>query len=313
VSETASPSGSPGSVLITGGTGLIGRALVAALARDGVPVTALVRDPARAAPLLPGATLHKWDGTQGPPPESVFAGVDLVINLMGEPVDGGRWSEARKRVLRDSRVVATRALVDAMRGLARRPRVLISASGTGYYGARGDEILTEASPVGAGFVAELARDWEAEGARASELGLRVVLLRTGLVLARGGGILAKLLMLFRLGLGGRVGDGKQWLPWIHLDDEIGFIRHAMTHDTVTGAFNAVAPEPATNAEFGAALGRALGRPSVMRAPAFALRLVLGEMADELLLASQRAMPVRTLGSGYVFRHPLLAPALRDLL
>jgi uncharacterized protein (TIGR01777 family) len=300
-------------VLIAGATGMLGTALAASCARDGVPVAALVRDVSRAARRLPGVDLHAWDGTQGLPPDAAFAGVDVVVNLMGEPVAGRRWSDAQKKRLRDSRVVTTRALVDGMRGLAQRPRVLISSSGTAYYGDRGDEILTEASAVGSGFLAELARDWEAETSKARELGLRAVVLRNGVVVARSGGIMGKLLTLFRLGLGGRVGDGKQWLPWIHLDDEVGLLRHVMTAEAATGALNAVAPEPATNAEFGAALGAALHRPVVMVAPAFALRLALGELAEEILLASQRVMPVRTLETGYVFKHPLLAPALRDLV
>jgi len=175
-------------------------------------------------------------------------------------------------------------------------------------------VLTEASAVGTGFLAELARDWEAEAGKASELGMRVVLLRSGLVLARDGGFLAKILPPFRLGVGGHIGTGKQWLPWIHLEDEIALIRHAMATDAVTGPLNAVAPEPVTNAEFTTVLGRVLHRPTVMAVPAFALRLALGgEMSGQLLLASQRAMPVRTLDSGFTYRHPLLEPTLKQLV
>jgi uncharacterized protein len=210
-------------------------------------------------------------------------------------------------------VVATRALVDVLRGLAVRPRVLISASGVGFYGDRGDEILTEASEAGKGFAAELSRDWEAEAMKAAEIGMRVVLLRSGLVLSKAGGILRKILTPFRLGLGGKIGSGKQWMPWIHLEDEIGLIRHAMANDTVKGPFNLVAPEPVTNGEFVRTLGEALGRPTALTAPAFALRWALGPMTDELLLASQRAMPVRTLETGYTFRHPLLREALGELV
>jgi uncharacterized protein len=303
----------PEKVLIAGATGLVGTALAASCARDGLAVAALVRDVARAAPRLPGATLHAWDGTKGPPPAAAFEGVDVVVNLMGESVSGARWSDIRKQRLRESRVLATHNLVDGLRALTQRPRLLVQASGIGYYGARGDELLTETSSVGVGFLAELSRDWEAEAGRAAELGLRVTILRNGVVLSRAGGILGKILPPFRLGLGGPLGDGKQWLPWIHLDDEIGLVRHVMANDSVVGVLNAVAPEPTTNAEFTAALGRVLHRPTVMRAPAFALRLALGEMADEMLLASQRAMPVRTLKAGYKFQHPLLEPALRDLV
>lgn len=301
-------------ILISGATGLIGSALAASCARDGLAVAALARNASRAAARVPRATLHPWDVTKGPPPETAFEDVDVVVNLIGESVSGRRWSEARKKRLRDSRIVGTRALVDSMRGLARRPRLLVSASGAGYYGDRGDEILTEASAPGSGFLAELARDWEAEALKAADLGVRVVVLRHGLVLSRDGGILGKLLMPFRLGVGGRVGDGDQWLPWIHIEDEVGLIRYVIDHADVSGPLNAVAPEPATNREFTTALGEALDRPTVMKAPAFALRLALGgDMADELLLSSQRVMPVRTLETGYTFRHPLLRAALKDLV
>ena len=302
-----------GAVAITGATGLVGTALAASCARDGIKVAALVRDTRLGAERLPSAKLHAWDATGAPPPEAAFEGVDVVVNLVGESISSGRWTEARKKRLRDSRVVGTRALVDVLRGLPKRPSVLISASGVGYYGDRGDEILTEASPSGTGFLAELARDWEEESTRASELGVRVVVLRNGAVLAGDGGFLRKVLPMFRLGAGGRVGSGAQWMPWIHLDDEVGLIRHAMAHEEVKGPLNLVAPEPVTNGEFVRALGETLGRPTALTAPAFALRLAFGAMTDELLLASQRAMPVRTMETGYVFRHPLLREALGEIL
>jgi uncharacterized protein (TIGR01777 family) len=305
--------GEPASIAITGATGLVGTALAASCARDGVKISALVRDTARAAVRLPSATLHAWDATKAPPPEGAFEGVDAVVNLIGEPIGVGRWTDERKKRLRDSRVVGTRALVDALRGLERRPPVLVSASGVGYYGDQGDKILTEGAEGGQGFLAELARDWEAEAEKARDLGMRVVVLRSGVVLSREGGILRKILPLFRFGVGGRLGDGAQWFPWIHIDDEVGLIRHAIAQGSVAGALNAVAPEPVTNAEFTRALGEVLGRPTVVRAPAFALRFALREMADNVLLASQRAMPVRTLETGYGFRHPLLRGALEDLL
>jgi uncharacterized protein len=304
----------PDTVLIAGATGLIGTALAASCARDGLAVAALVRDPKRAAGRLPGVTLHAWDGTKGPPPAEALEGVGVVVNLVGEPIAGRRWSDAQKQRLRDSRVLATRTLVDALRDRAARPRVLVQASGTGFYGDRGDDLLTEASASGAGFLADICRDWEAEADNATALGLRVVVLRAGIVLSRAGGFLAKILPPFRLGVGGHVGTGKQWLPWIHVDDEIALIRHAMADEGIAGVLNAVAPEPVTNAELTTALGRALHRPTVLAAPAFALRLALGgEMAEELILASQRAMPVRTLESGFKFQHPLLAAALRELV
>jgi len=302
-------------VLIAGATGLLGTALAASCARDGLAVAALARDVARATPKLPGATLYAWDGAKGPPPAAAFEGVDVVVNLMGENIGGRRWSDAQKQRLRRSRVEATRALVDGLRAVVgRRPRALVQASGVALYGDRGDDVLTETSAVGPGFLAELARDWEAEAQKATELGVRVVLLRSGLVLAREGGFLAKILPPFRLGLGGHIGTGKQWLPWIHLEDEIGLIRHAMATDSVSGPLNAVAPEPVTNAEFTTVLGRVLHRPTVMAVPAFALRLALGgEMSGQLLLASQRAMPVRTLDTGFQYRHPLLEPTLKQLV
>jgi uncharacterized protein (TIGR01777 family) len=304
----------PEKILIAGASGLIGTALATSCVRDGHAVAALVRDPKRAAARLPGVALHAWDGTRGQPPAAAFEGVDVVVNLVGEPIAGRRWSDAQKQRLRESRVLATRSLVDGLRDLAQRPRALIQASGTGFYGDRGEEILTEASPTGAGFLAEIARDWEAEAAKATELGLRVVILRNGLVLSSAGGFLGKLLTPFRLGMGGHVGSGKQWLPWIHVDDEIALIRHAISSGGVSGVLNAVAPEPVTNAEFAKTLGRALNRPVVLAAPAFALRLALGgEMATDLLLASQRAMPVRTLETGFKYKHPLLGPALKDLV
>jgi uncharacterized protein (TIGR01777 family) len=301
-------------VLITGATGLIGTALAASCARDGLVVSALVRDVERARQRLPGVTLHAWDGTKGPPPSEVFEGVDVVVNLLGEPIAARRWSDVHKKRVHDSRVLGTRALVDGMRSRATRPRLLVQASGTGFYGDRGDDILTEASPSGTGFLAEICREWEGEAEKARELGLRVVLLRTGVVLSRAGGFLPKILPPFRLGVGGHLGTGKQWLPWIHVDDQVALIRHVMATASVDGALNAVAPEPVTNAELTTELGRALGRPTFFSAPAFALRVALGgEMAEELMLASQRAMPVRTLESGFKFQHPLLARALKDLV
>ncbi|HEY2902341.1 MAG TPA: TIGR01777 family oxidoreductase [Polyangia bacterium] len=300
-------------VLIAGAAGLIGTKLSAALVESGVEVAALVRDVSRAARVLPSAVLHVWDATSGQPPMGAFEGVDAVVNLIGESISAGRWSDKRKKVLRDSRIVATRALVDGIRGLTSRPKVLVSGSAVGYYGDRGDELLTETSASGTGFLAELARDWEGEALRAQELGVRVVVVRTGVVLSRDGGMLGKLLPVFRVGLGVRVGSGNQWFPWIHIDDEVALIRHALSDARAVGPLNAVAPEPATNREFTSVLAATLSRPSLLTAPAFALRLVVGDKADELLLASQRAMPVRTLESGFHFRYPLLRAALKAAL
>jgi uncharacterized protein (TIGR01777 family) len=301
-------------VAIAGATGMLGTALAASCARDGIPVSALVRDTVRGAELLPSAKLHAWDATRGSPPAAAFDGADVVVNFMGEGIAEGRWSEARKKQLRDSRVVGTRALVDGLRDLPRRPRLLISASGVSYYGNRGDELLTETTASGTGFLAELARDWEAEAMRAAELGLRVVVLRNGVALGKTGGILRKLLPAFRMGLGGSIGSGNQWMPWIHLDDHVGLVRHVMSHEAVSGPLNCVAPEPVTNGEFVRALGEVLGRPTVLKAPLFALRLRFSsQFVDEMLLASLRVMPVRTMETGYTFRHPLLREALVEVL
>jgi uncharacterized protein (TIGR01777 family) len=303
-----------GRIAIAGATGSIGTALAASCARDGIAVSALVRDTARGAELLPSAKLYAWDATRGSPPAEAFEGVDAVVNLIGEPLADKRWNDARKKQLRDSRVVGTRALVDALRDLPRRPRLLISASGCGIYGDRGGEILTESAQPGTGYLAELARDWEAEAMRAADVGLRVVLMRSGVALAKSSGILRKILPPFRLGLGGPAGSGGQWLPWIHIEDHIGLIRHVMSHEAVSGPLNFVAPEPVTNAEFARALGEVLGRPAVLKAPLFALRARFSsQLVDEVILASQRAMPVRTLETGYSFRHPLLREALAEVL
>jgi len=236
------------------------------------------------------------------------------VNLIGESL-ATRWTEKRKRALRDSRVLPTRALVERMEGLRRRPRVFISMSGAGIYGDRGTEVLTEASPLGTteGFLVSLAGEWEAAARGAERLGVRVVLLRTGPVLGRGGGILSQIALPFRFGLGARLGGGEQFFPWVHLDDLVGIIVWAATHDDIEGPVNAVAPEPVTNAEFTAGVARVQGRGVHLAAPAFALKLAMGEMANEVLLAGQKVSPARVLRSGFQFRHPLLADALGEAL
>lgn len=300
--------------LVTGATGFIGRHLVVALERAGHEVVALVRDPERAAKVVPGARLLAWNGKVGLPPETAFGGVDVVVNLIGESL-AVRWTEKRKRALRDSRILPTRALVERMEGLRRRPRVLISMSGAGVYGDRGDEVLTEASPLGTtdGFLVRLAGEWEAAARGAERLGVRVALLRAGPVLGRDGGILAQISLPFRFGLGARLGRGNQFFPWIHLDDMVAVILWVASHDDLQGPINAVAPEPVTNAEFTDGVARAQGRRAHLAAPAFALKLAMGEMADEVLLAGQKMSPARVLRSGFQFRYPLLADALKDAL
>lgn len=290
-------------VLVTGSHGLIGSALVAALEADGHQAVRLSRGP-------------QWDPERAVIDPAVLDGVDAVVNLAGEGIGEHRWSDEHKRKVRDSRVNGTSALASAMAGLpeAARPRVLVNGSAVGYYGNRGDVPVTEDSVAGTGFLAELVEEWEAAASPAAEAGVRVVLLRTGIVLSAKGGALGKQLLPFKAGAGGRLGRGRQWLSWISIDDEVGAIRHALDHDDVRGPLNATAPNPVTNAEFTKALGRALHRPAVLAVPAPALRLLFGrEMADEMLLAGQRVLPAKLEASGYSFRHTTLAQALEAVL
>ena len=237
-----------------------------------------------------------------------------MFHLAGEPVVDGRWDTAKKDRILLSRVDSTRALVRAFADLEQsaRPRVLVCASAVGIYGSRGDELLTEDSAPAAGFLADVCRAWEEEAARARDLGIRVVSLRIGIVLAREGGALAKMLPLFRLGVGGRLGDGKQWMPWIHIDDIVGLLRFAAANDHLSGPVNAAAPQPVQNVTFTRALGKAVRRPALLPAPAFALRIALGEAAN-VVLASQHVVPTRATDAGYRFVHPTLAGALASLL
>jgi uncharacterized protein (TIGR01777 family) len=298
--------------LITGATGFLGRHLWAALREAGHDGTVLVRDIKRAGTMLTGARVLEWDGTVGLPPEVAFEGVDVVVNLIGESV-ARRWNDERKRRFRDSRVLPTRALVERMQALAIRPSVMISMVGTGFYGSRGNEVLTETATPGTGFLANLSQEWESCALGADALGVRTVVLRSGVVLGRDGGILPRILTPFRLGIGGRLGNGRQYFPWIHFSDAISLLIHVATSGGARGPVNSVAPEPVTNAEFTTTLGQALGRRAVLGVPAFALRLALGEMAEELLLCSQRVSPIRALEAGYDFKFPLLGAALADLL
>lgn len=294
--------------LLTGATGLIGRALVGRLEKAVV----LSRAPEQARRKLPVVEAHAWAPESGPPPASAFQGVEVVINLAGEPVAEGRWTHERKRQIRDSRVLGTRNLVAGLAGLTSRPRVLVSASAVGYYGDRGDEELNETSSPGHGFLADVCAEWEREALAAERIGIRVVCVRTGIVLSHRGGALPKMLTPFRMGAGGKLGNGRQWMPWIHLDDEVGILLHAMNDARLHGAINAVGPRPVTNAEFTRALGHAMHRPSFLRVPKLSLRLALGEMS-ELLTASQRVLPTEAERTGYTFKHPELAGALAAAL
>ncbi len=291
--------------LVTGATGLIGRHLICHLQNPVV----LSRDPDLARATLDGVRAHAWTPEAGPPPASAFDGVDVVFHLAGEPVAGGRWTAERKRRIRESRLLGTHNLVAALTGLASRPQLLVSASAVGYYGDRGDEVLDETASPGQGFLAELSAEWEREALAAEQLGLRVVCLRTGIVLSREGGALPKMLPAFRAGVGGKLGTGRQWMPWIHLDDEIGLLLHAMNEPQMRGAVNAVGPHPVTNQEFTRVLARILRRPAIFPVPEFALRVAFGQMS-QLMTASQRVNPTQAKQSAYHFRYPELEGALR---
>jgi len=299
----------PGAVVVTGATGLVGSRLLPALLDAGLPVAAVTRRPdATRTRVDPRTELLAWDGRTLPPEE--LTGAAALVHLAGEPIFGGRFTAARRRRIRDSRIDSTRALVDALGrvGAERRPTALVCASAVGYYGSRGDEVLYERAPAGEGFLAEVCRDWEAEARRAEDHGVRVVSLRTGVVLAREGGALPLMALPFRLGLGGKLGDGSQWFSWIHADDLVDLVRFAVREAGLGGPVNAVAPEPVRNAELTRALARQLHRPALLRVPAFALRGVLGELAGELL-GSRRAVPRAARDAGFRFRHAELAGAL----
>ncbi len=275
-------------------------------------MTVLSRSPDRLRGLPDGATAVAWDAKSVDQLTPLVAGADAVVHLAGEGIADGRWSDERKRRIRDSRVDSSTAVAAAMAAAEPRPGVLLQASAVGYYGAGGAEELTEESASGEDFLAEICREWEAASASVESLGVRRAVLRTGIVLAREGGALAKMLPPFKLFAGGPLGDGRQYMPWIHLADEVGAIRFLLDSPDAAGPFNLTAPEPLTNRQFSRVLGRVLGRPSFMPAPAFALKLALGEMS-KIVLEGQRALPRRLEQAGYRFRFPGLEAALRDLL
>ncbi len=294
-------------VVVSGSRGLVGSALVPLLTTGGHRVTRLVR---RATA---GPDEAAWDPMRRQMDASRLDGADAVVHLAGENIAAGRWTPARKAEIRRSRVDGTRNLCEVLARLPRPPKVLVSASAIGLYGDRGAEVLTEESAPGTGFLTDVCREWEAATEPASRAGIRVVNLRFGMVLSPRGGALRKLLLPFRLGMGGRIGDGRQFTSWIALDDAVGVIHHALCEESVRGPVNAVAPGPVTNAEFTRTLARVLRRPTLLPVPAFAARLAFGEMADALLLAGARVMPARLQASGYRFRFPDLESALRHLL
>ena len=298
-------------VLITGATGTIGAAVTEALLDRGDDVVGLSRNPERAREREPRVRWHGWRPNAEPVPAAAFDAVDAVVNLAGEPINQ-RWSVAAKRRIRDSRVTATRDLVAAMLAAKRPPRTLISGSAVGYYGDRGDALVDEGTGPGTTFDAALCVDWEAAAREAEAGGIRVVVLRTGLVLAQGAGLLAELLPPFKLGLGGPVAGGCNYMPWISLADEVGIILWALDHDEASGPYNATAPSPLTNREFAKALGRALGRPALLPVPKLAVKVKLGsELGEIAATAGQRAIPRRALDGGYEFRFREIGPALED--
>jgi uncharacterized protein (TIGR01777 family) len=292
-------------IAVTGAAGFLGRALTTALRERGDTVLAAARKD--------GAGELRWDPREGFSPKDALSGIDAVVHLAGDNVAEGRWNDARKRSILESRELGTRAVVDAIAAASPRPRVLVSASGVGYYGDRGDDELDETAPAGDDFLAKVCVAWEREAMRAGELGVRVVCMRTGIVLGQGGGPLAKMLPIFKLGLGGRMGSGRQWMPWVHLRDAIAAMLFAIDRADLSGPVNLAAPAPARNAAFAKALARALHRPALAPAPAFALRLVLGEMADVALLAGQRARPQRLQAAGFAFAFTDLDAALENLV
>lgn len=300
-------------VAITGATGFIGKSLCPQLHADGKELVLFARDTRTAQSSFPGARVIEWDAVAGPPPVGSLDGIDAVVHLLGEGIANGRWSSSRKRSIRESRVEGTRNLVQALRDSAQPPGLLVSSSAVGFYGSRGDEELDESSEPGGGFLGEVCQAWEAEARAADALGVRTVLLRTGIVLSPEGGALAKMLPPFRMFVGGALGSGKQWMSWVHMEDEVGLIRHLLNSESLQGPVNATAPAPVTNREFSKTLGRVLGRPAILPVPALALKLLMGEMAQELLLDGQKVMPRRALADGYRFRFPELEGALRDLL
>jgi uncharacterized protein (TIGR01777 family) len=293
-------------VLIAGASGLVGSALIPALEAEGAEVTRLVRSSARAGEI-------EWHPNNDQLDPAKLEGFDAIINLAGENIAGGRWTDDQKRKIRDSRVNGTHLLTEAIAKLSKRPGVFVCASATGIYGDRGDEILDEQSDSGGGFLAGVCREWEQVTDPAVQAGVRTVNLRFGPILAREGGMLAKLLIPFKMGMGGKVGSGKQYISWVAIDDAVGAIKLALSDESIRGPLNVVSPNPVTNEVFTKTLGHVLSRPTALAIPAFAAKLAFGEMADEMLLTSQRVMPKKLSDAGYEFQQPELEGALRKHL
>jgi len=295
-------------ILLSGSTGMIGSALIEALQSQNHRLTRLAR-----SPLQSSEPAVQWNPSAGTLNAKDLEGFDGVVHLAGESIAARRWTDAQKAKIRDSRVQGTKLLSETLAKLSKPPKVLVCASAIGYYGNRGDTILREDSGAGTGFLADICREWESAADPARKKGIRVVHLRIGVVMSPKGGALAKMLLPFKMGVGGIVGNGKQYWSWVSLDDVIGAIRHALMTESLHGAVNAVTPRAVTNQEFTKTLGKVLSRPTIFPLPGFAARLMLGEMADDLLLSSARIEPARLLASGYKFQHPELEGALRDLL
>ncbi len=296
--------------LVTGATGFIGRRLLDGLERPVV----LSRDRKRAQQTLAShnVIVFEWKDPQGPPPPDALTGVEAVFHLAGEPVADRRWNAAKKQNIRDSRVLGTRRLVDGLLCATERPKVLVCCSAVGIYGERGNEPLDEQNTPGDDFLAGVCREWETEAARAAQAGIRTVSVRVGVVLGRGGGALEKMWRPFRLGLGGRLGSGRQWMPWVHLDDVVGIMLHAVSNSDVSGPINATAPTPTTNLQFTKALGRALGRPTIFPMPAILLRGIVGQFAN-IVLSSQKISPRVAQQTGYSFQYPDIDSALNEIV
>jgi uncharacterized protein len=299
-------------IVITGGTGLIGNALAREMGSAGHEVVVLTRDPARSGTLPPGTRAVRWDGRTAGDWAKLLDGDTVIVHLAGDAIAVGRWTDEKKRRIRESRVESGRAVLEAVRQAKSKPRALLQGSAVGYYGDTGDAVVTESHPPGDDFLARVCVEWEASTAEVTSLGVRRPVLRTGIVLSSQGGVLPRMALPFRMLAGGPLGNGRQWLAWIHEMDEVGAIRFLIEREDADGPFNLTAPAPLPNRDFSRALGEALHRPSFAPAPGFALRLLLGEMADALL-HGQRAVPRKLLDLGYVFRYPEALAALRGLL
>lgn len=301
-------------VIISGATGFIGTVLVKKLVARNYHVVVLSRNPGKAAAFNSSQVkVVAWDGRSANGWGHYADGAYGIINLAGENIAAGRWTPARKTAILQSRLAAGRAIVEAVTLSARKPRVVIQASGIGYYGNRGDTVLDETSSAGTGFLSDVAIQWEKSTEPVEALGVRRAIIRTGIVLGRGGGFLSRVLLPFKLFMGGCMGSGRQWLSWVHMEDEVSAICFLLEQDAAQGAFNLSSPQPLNAKDFFAEVGRALGRPSWLPVPGFALRMLLGEMAEELILSGQRALPARLLEAGYAFHYPSARGALNNIL